>query len=273
MRRCRLLQAVGRCFLRQLLRIARRRVIFLLLRQRRENLRAHIAQRLGMRRVLVFHLDDVEAILRAHQIRDLAHRHCEDRMVKRRHRHALLHPAQLAALVLAARVVGVLLRQLGKVLAVSLLQLIQHALRLRLGRGHRCRRSALRNLDQDVAHLHFFRNLVLVLVRVVVLLNLRVGHLRRAARNLRILERDVLNRPRLGNRLRIAARILLEIRLQLRVRGIDRLPQRVRIQHRVLEVDLQSLLQVILLHLLGRNSHRATHQAAQPVFHNRILHL
>src|SRR5258705_7608636 len=77
--------------------------------------------------------DDVIAELRLHRALDLAHRHAEERIRKGRDKAAALGPPQIPAVVRGAWVLGVLLRQLAKVLAR--LRLCQDLLRLRKGCG------------------------------------------------------------------------------------------------------------------------------------------
>ena len=109
------------------------------------------------------------------------------------------------------RLARVLLRQVRKVRPA--LQLLQHVLGLRLRRRVALRvRTRLRR-DQDVPRLHLLFRLVLVRVRRVVALDLRVRHRLLAARQLRRVERRILDLPRLRNRRRILRSILLEVRL------------------------------------------------------------
>src|SRR5205823_1253126 len=77
--------------------------------------------------------DDVIAELRLHRPLDLAHTHAVERLRERRDEAAALRPPQIAAVLGRARVLGVLLRQLAKVLAR--LRLGEDLLRLREGCG------------------------------------------------------------------------------------------------------------------------------------------
>ena len=121
-----------------------------------------------MRGLPLFHLHNVIAEVGLHNV-DLANLLREDRIVERRHHLAALRKSQLAACVLAARVVGVFLRQIGP--ASAGLQLLQNHLRLgfcrRIGRGIGIRGHA----DQNVARLGLLRNGIVGSVIVVILLH------------------------------------------------------------------------------------------------------
>ncbi len=70
-----------------------------------------------MRSLLFFDLDDVIAKLGLDHIGDLSRLQRKSRLFKWRHGHSALNHAQLAALLLAAGVIGIGLRQSGKVSA------------------------------------------------------------------------------------------------------------------------------------------------------------
>src|ERR1700747_640734 len=74
---------------------------------------------LGMGNLLVQDLDDVEAILSLHEVRDFAFFQVEGHGLKLRNSLALNDPAEVATLVLAARIFGVLLGEFGEILAAA----------------------------------------------------------------------------------------------------------------------------------------------------------
>ena len=123
----------------------------------------HFAERLRMRRLPLFHLDNVIAELALHDlgIADLLR---EDGVVELRHHGAVLRKAQFAALVLAARIVGVLLGQLGKV--PPALYLLEKRFGLGLGGGIGLGVGAGSHLDENVPRAGLLRHRVFGLVRV-----------------------------------------------------------------------------------------------------------
>src|SRR5208337_3903463 len=78
---------------------------FLLSRQRSLNGRFYFRQWTGVRRLLLFHLDDVIAEFGFHQSGNLSRLQRERRLVELRNRCAMLEETQLAALILASRIV------------------------------------------------------------------------------------------------------------------------------------------------------------------------
>ena len=119
------------CLSGQLLRIGGLLVCLLLAGQGGQDLRLHLIQRLQVRGLLLFDLNDVIAELGLDHVGDLARLQTEGRLFKRRHGHPALNHAQLAALLLAARVIGIGLGQCGKVSAA--LDLLQQVFSLLLG--------------------------------------------------------------------------------------------------------------------------------------------
>ena len=104
----------------------------LLLLEDRQDLRLDLGERAGVRRLLILNLEDVVAELRLDDVRGLAGRQREGRLVELRNCLAAIEPAELSALHLAAGVVGVLGREVGEVTArLDLLQEI-------FGLGLRC---------------------------------------------------------------------------------------------------------------------------------------
>ncbi len=142
-----------------------------------------------MRGLLLFYLDDVVAVLRANEPGGLSRLQREGSLVELGDGRAVLEEAELAALLLAAGIVGVLLRQLGEVAAV--VELIENVLGLGLGGGVSLGVVAV-DLDEDVADLDLVVDLVVLQVLVVVLLNFGVGDLRSALGEIGVGEGDVL---------------------------------------------------------------------------------
>ena len=230
----------------------------------------NLAQRLSVRHLALFHLHNVIAELGLHhsEVADLLR---EDGAVKRRHHGAALGEAQLAALVLAARVVGVLLGQVGKVRAV--LKLLEDILRLGLGCGIRLGVGAGGHTDENVARTGLFRHAVVGLVRVVVLLNLLLVRLRHSAGHLSGDESEIGD-PALFRRGRgIARGVFLEEGFQIAIRGVDRLAQVIRGENRVFELDLRIRLAKFVPHLLIVHRDPGGNQRLQPVNLDVLLHL
>ena len=146
-----------------------------------------------------------------------ARRQAERGLVERTDHLPLLEEAKVAAVGRAARVLRVLLRQRGEVLAG--LDVLQHLLRpWRLPAPWSRRRRSARNADQDVARAHAFGLLELVGVLVV-----EVGELLGLDRHLRrdlsvdqLLDGDVL--------LRVGAQ-LVECHVARRERLLERRPR------------------------------------------------
>ena len=147
MRRRGLLQAVLARLRGQLLRKLRLRLRRDFARERRHNGGLHFAQRLRMRALALFNLNNVVAKAALHN-GDVADFLRKDSLVELRNHLAALRESQLAALVLAARVIGIFLRQCSP--ASTGLQLLQNALRLRLGRGIGLGVRAFRHADENV---------------------------------------------------------------------------------------------------------------------------
>ncbi len=196
-----------------------------------------------MRGLLLFDLQDVIAELGLDHIRSLPGLQGKRCLLKFRHSHAALDHAQLAALLLAARVIGVSLCQCGKIGAAF--DLLEQVLRLLPGCGIGLCVGARRHLDQDMPHLHFFRNLIILLMGLVVLLYLLAAHRAAAShRYIRLVQGYVSQLARLRDRIFVPRRVLLKERLQLSVRGIDLLAQILEVDHRVIELDLSPLLPI-----------------------------
>ena len=238
-------------------------VCLLLAGQGSQDLGLHLIQRFQVRGLLLFDLQDVVAELGLDHIGDLARLQREGCCFKRRHGDPALNHAQLAARILAARVIGVGLGQSGKICAAF--DLLQQVFGLLLGRRVGLGVRVGRHLDQDVPYLYFLGHLKILLMCLVVLLHLLVGHRRRATRHVGLVQGDVGQLARLGNRVLVARRILLEKCLQLGVRGIDLLAQIFGVDHRVVELDLGCLLAIGVAHFLVGDGDAAGHHGFQTV--------
>ena len=95
----------------------------------------HFVERLDVRVLLLLGLDDVVAEARADESGNLAGLLSEGGLVEFSDGGAVLDPAQLAALILAAGVVGVFLREVGEVFAVVFMELVEDVLGLGFGSG------------------------------------------------------------------------------------------------------------------------------------------
>ena len=242
----------------------------LLANQRNLDRRRNFSQRHGMSRLPLLHLDNVVAIRALHNLR-IADLLRENRILKGRNHHAAPCKAQFAALVLAARVVRVLRRQFGKVRAA--LNLLEQPLGLGLGRCVGLGVGACRHLDQNVPRTRLLRNRVLALVLLEVLLNLLLADLRNAARQIAGANAEVGHLALLRNRRRVPRGILLEEGLQLGVRGLDRILQRVGGNHRVVKLDLDVLLEIGGAHLGVAHLGAGGDQRPQAADNDLLLHL
>ena len=152
-------------------------------------------------------MNDVEAVAGVNDAGCLSDRSAEGRLLELRYGYAFLDPAELAALNLAARIVGVVLGKLGEISAV--VQLVENVLCLGFGFGIRLGIIAV-DFDQDMPHLDLRVDLVVLQVRLIVLLNLGVGNLRSALRQIAVGKGDELELARLGDRIGILCRVLLD---------------------------------------------------------------
>src|ERR1039457_890021 len=107
-----------------------------------------------MCRLPLFHLDDVISVLRLDDLR-IAYLLREDGAVEFRHHVAALRKSKFAARVLAARVIGILLRELGKVRPA--LNLLEKSLGLGLGGSFSLGICTLIYLDQNVPRFRLLR--------------------------------------------------------------------------------------------------------------------
>src|SRR5262249_31062733 len=161
----------------KLLRVGLLLLGFLLARERGLDGGLDFAQRSGMRRLFLFDLNDVIAVLGANEAGGLSGLERKGSLIEFRNGSSVLEEAEFAALLLAAGVVGVFLREIGEVSTV--VQLVEDALRLGLRRGVSLRIGTV-DLYEDVADLHLVLDLIVLQVLVVVLLNLGVSNLRGA---------------------------------------------------------------------------------------------
>ena len=93
----------------------------------------HLVERLHVRVLPVVHANNVEAVTALHQVADLPLGQRKRGLLKLRNRPALANPAQRSAFLCAARIFGILLRQVLEFRpSLELLQQIFRAL-LRLG--------------------------------------------------------------------------------------------------------------------------------------------
>ena len=171
--------------------------------------------------LLLLNLQNVIAELRLDQIRGLPRSEREGNLVELGNGAAAVEPSKLAALRLAARVVGVLAGKIGEVCAA--LDLLQEIVGLGFSGRVGLRIGPCRNSDQNVTNFDLLLHLVLSLVLVVVGLNIGIGDLRLAARQVRGVEGDVLNLAGLRNRIRVVGCVVLEELLKLGIGRIDRL--------------------------------------------------
>ena len=220
-----------------------------------------------------FGLDDVVAEAGADEAGDLAGLLREGGLVEFRDGDAVLDPAELATLILAAGVVGVLLREIGEVLAVVLAELIEDALRFGFGGGVGVRSAVGVDGDEDVTHLRLRIDVILLLILVVVLLNLGLGDLRLAAGDVGVGDVDVLDLARLGIGILIFRGVLLVEGLEFGVGGVDGLAQVVGGEDGVLKLDLRILLQVRVADFRVRNDDAAGDEVAQAIGHDLLLDL
>ena len=177
---CRLIEAVLHGLRSQRLRIALLRGRGLLANQCGLDGRQHLAQRLRVRLLALFDLNDVVAILGLDDF-CIADFLSEDGVVELGHHAPALRESQLAAGILAAGVIGIFLGQIGKVGAA--LNLFEDQLGFGLGGRIGFGVGSLIDLDQDMARTGLFRHGVFRLVGGVVLLDFLLRGLRYAARH------------------------------------------------------------------------------------------
>ena len=128
-----------------------------------------------MRVLLLFGLDDVVAEASADESGNLAGLLGEGGLVEFSDGGAVLDPAQLAALILAAGVVGIFLREVGEVFAVVLTELVEDVLGFGFGCGIGAGSSVGIDGNKDVADFDLRVNAIELLILVVVLLDLGLG--------------------------------------------------------------------------------------------------
>jgi hypothetical protein len=155
--------------------------------------------------------------------------------------------AQFPALSAAARVIGILLGQLSKISAA--LDLLEQRFGLGLGFGIRLGCTAGK-FDQDVARAGLLGNLVLGLVRVVIGLDLLLAGLGGAAGNLVSGEGEVDDLTFFRDRVGVARGVLGEEGLQVGLAGIDLLAEIVSGNNRIVKLDLDVLLAVLVADLV-----------------------
>ena len=181
----------------------------------RQDLRAHVVEALCVRGLFIEHLDDVEAVLRFHEVRDRAFRQAEGRVLEFRHGLPFDDPVEIAALR-RRRVLGVFL---GKIFEIRAgLGFFQDVFGLRLNFGHFSVRFSER-LEQNMFDVDAVLNLELVNMLVVILVQFLIAD-RRALFQLLEIEERVVRRPLLRNL--IMGFVFLEILRELGIRGIDR---------------------------------------------------
>ncbi len=236
----------------------------LLRRDRGLDLRADFVERLQVRFLLVVRVDDVEAEGAAHQTAGLALLQRERGLIELRNGLPVLDPAQRAAVVLAAGIVGILLGQVGEIAAR--IDLLQDRLGLRLGVGNRffvhLAVHRFRRLDQDVPRHHLVGHAVFFAVLVVVVLQL-------FRRDLRLLlqpggvDDDVARAALLRNSVGVGLLALFVIGLQVGFGRLDLLGDVLQRQHGVVELDLGVLTLVLLGYVLVGDGDASLHGRTQ----------
>ena len=170
-----------------------------------------------MRRLPLFDLQDVVAVLTLHDLR-IADLLAEKSLLELRHRGAALEEAQFAARVLAG-ILGVFPGEVGKVRTA--LNLFEQRLGLGLGGGVGFGVGACGYLDENVARAGLLRRRILVLVLGEVLLNLLLAGLRRPAGQLIGTHGKVGDPALLRHGRGIARGVLLEEGFEVAVQGVD----------------------------------------------------
>ena len=156
-----------------------------------------LGQRLFSTALHTRHLDDVEAILGLHYVGEARLVQPEGRIGKGLDHRVTLEEAQIAPLLGRARVLGVLLRQLGKLVRMGLglgQQRLGTGLHLLLGRCI----GPFRHLQQDMAGLTLLGLVELVAVLLVVGLQLFLGRLDILGQHVGAAQRHIADVHRLG---------------------------------------------------------------------------
>ena len=242
-----------------------------LLLKKRNDLTAHLCERLDVGRVLRFNLKNVIAELRLDDVRGLAGREREGGLIELGNGAAAIEEAEFPALRLAARVVGVLRGEIGEVAAG--LDLLEQIVRLGLGGGVGLGIGSGGNGDKDMTNLDLLLDGVLRLVRVVVGLHLGVRDLWLPTGQVRRVERNVLNLARLRDSGRVASFVLIEEGVELCVGGIDLLANVLRRDNNVVELHLDVLLERGLAHRVVRDVDPAGEHGLQAVQLHVALYL
>jgi hypothetical protein len=200
----------------------------------------HFIERLDVRVLLLFGLDDVIAEAGADEIGNLARLLAKGGLVEFSDGGAVLDPAQFAALILAAGIVGIFLREVGEVLAVVLTKLVEDVLRFGFGGGVSAGAAVGIDGDEDVADFDLRIDAVELLILAVVLLDLRFGDLRFAAGEVGIGDVDVLDFAGLRIGVHVARGVLGVESLKLGAGGVDGLAEIVGAEDGVIELDLRA---------------------------------
>ena len=169
------------------------------------------------------------AVLRFHRIADLSGLHRERRLVELRHHAAALEEVEIAAVLRAAFVFGILPRQLGEVGAAA--RLLQQLLDFGLDR----RFVLAFGLQQDVARTHLLGGGVLLDVVVVGAFDIAGRHVHPGAHRLDV-DEQITDLALLGHLEVVLVR--LEVRCHVRIGRRDVLAERVggEADHRQLDL-------------------------------------
>ena len=251
---------------RNLVGLFGRQALRLFCQQGRQDSAAHLFKTLRPSVLVLHHLDDMEAILRLHQIGDGARSQRKGHLLELGNSLALQDPAQVAALVFAG-VLGVLFGQFIE-LGAGALGLLQRLLGF-LANLFDLRVGLADCLEKDVAGAHPVRNPVAVNRFVVGGPQLAIGH-RDALLKLVCVQQRVADHAPLGHH--VAPLVFLKIRGQIRFAHRYLGFQLVRLDHNVFDFDFFVASLELFAHLFRGHADSIGHQPPEFFFEQALTH-
>src|SRR5712672_2073535 len=238
----------------------------LLLLQLRLNGGLHLVKGLSAGSLSIDDLDDVEAVLRLHQVRGGAFWQAECRSLKFGYGLSANDPVQIAAFILGG-VFRILLGQVGEFRAM--LRFIQDILCFGLDFGDLGIGFA-DGLEQNVRDMRAIFQFVAVNMLLIIDFFVVLGYLG-ALPKLREIKSGVINRPALGNN--VPRLVFLEIGAQLGVGSFNLGLQIVRLDQDVIEFNLFIGAQIFRPHLIVGNRDAVSHELLKLLLQHLFFYL